>query len=103
MSRVVVVGVGTTGNVDSADSLSTTIGTVWPNADFKVLVSSRIVPSNHEWESVRVERIHGTPFPIPQILSEEDQVALGLPIFLSRLLDEYDVCVFVGPDLLVGR
>lgn len=103
MNRLAVVTTATTSTVDCAAALEATLAANWPEAEFKVLLSNRVDSPLVHWGHTRIEEVHGTEYVVSRILGESDQVALGLPRFLSLLLDEYEICVFIGPGLLMVR
>jgi glycosyltransferase involved in cell wall biosynthesis len=102
-SRVAVVTSGVTSALDATSALEATVRENWPEAEVHVLTSSRLDPSLLGTKATPVLEINETPYLISRILSEGDQVALGLPRFLSMLLDDYDTCVYLGPELLIVR
>lgn len=103
MNRVAVVTTAETGTVDAANALEATVKANWSDVDVKILVSTRVeIPPMH-WDATGSESVQGTSFVVSRILCETDQLALGLPNFISLLLDEYDACVFIGPGLLLVR
>ena len=102
-ARLAVVTTARTGTVDAANALEAAVKANWPNADFKVLLSSRIASTPEHWDVTTIEEVHKTSFVISRILSEQDQLALGLPKLMSTLLEDYQACVFIGPELLVVR
>lgn len=103
MTRVAVVTTAGTGTVDATEALWAIVTANWPDADVKVLTSSRMTPAPEHWDSTAVDEVHGTPYQIARILNETDQLAIGLPAFISRLLEDYEICVYLGPGLMLVR
>ena len=103
MRDAVVITTAQSGTVDAANALQATVNTRWPDADVKILVSSRIETPPAHWDATRIEEMHGTAFVVSRILSEADQLALVLPKLIGFLLEQYDACVFMGPELLLVR
>ncbi len=108
MSRVAIVTTADTATLDAAGALGRSVDANWPNADLKILTSSRLNatsarPKVTGMHVTKASLVHDTGFNSASILSESDELALALPRFLAHQLADYESCIFIGPGLLVTR
>jgi glycosyltransferase involved in cell wall biosynthesis len=103
VNRVVVVTTAQTGTIDATGALVSNLADIWPEADVKVLVSGRVDSAPVHWDAIGTDDVCDRSFVISRILDEADQLALCLPKYMAQLLDDYETCVFIGPELLIVR
>ncbi len=59
MNRAVVVTTAEAITVDAANALEATAMANWPDADVKILISSRVETPPVHWDTIGIEEIHG--------------------------------------------
>lgn len=97
--RTAIIVVAETGSVDATEALARSLGPHIDKEDLYVLASSRVqLPSGTR--VIRAAELNDSDFLISEILNEGDQCSFALPRLVSRLLDSYDACLYLGPGLL---
>ena len=103
MTSIVVVTTAERGTVDAAHALLESVRSNWPEATLKVLCTDDVMPPPASWDVASVTEVHATRYNVGRILRETEQLALALPFYLRQLLEQFDICLYLGSGMLLVR